>query len=159
MRSSLITCCFALAAAAMPSLVRAENESFDTARAEARRELQLAKLDSRHYWQVEYPRMRHDLNAAIRLTEAEIRRHKALLREYRPFSRFPVGHPLTATIHDLEICLLDAQLRLDALRQERNFLVRFHSDEARLYDLRIVEARRRVIALEGGEVIEISQPE
>jgi hypothetical protein len=134
-----------------------EDNSYAAARAHARRDLQLAKLDSRYYWQIEYPRQRRALHAAIRLTEAEIRCQKLLLREYQPFNRYSVGNPLSLTINDLEICLLEAELRLDELRQERNNLVRFHSDDARLLDLEVLEARRRVIELEGGGVIEISE--
>ena len=160
MRCSPVVCCLALAAVyAMPSTLRAQVDENSTARAAARFELELAKRDSRYYWQIEYPRERRDLNAAIALTEAEIKRHKALWREYRPFNRFSVGNPLSLTIADLEICLLDAELRLNELRHQRNNLVRFHSDEARLRDLRVVEARRRLIELEGGEVIEIGTPQ
>jgi hypothetical protein len=144
---------------AAPASLRAEVDPYAAARADARRDLQFALMDSRYYWQIEYPRQRRELQAAIELTEAEIEWQRALLREYRPFNRFSVGNPLSLTFKDLEICLRDAELRLNELRYERNNLVRFHSDEARLRDLKVLEARRRVIEIEGGEVIEISVPE
>ena len=159
MRCSPVACCLTLAVSlAVPATLRAEIDPYAAARAEVRRELELAKRESRYYWQIEYPRQRRELGAAIELTELEIKRHKALLREYRPFNRFSVGNPLSLTIADLDICLRDAELRLNELRHERNNLVRFHSDEARLRDLRVIEARRRLIDLEGGELIEISLP-
>lgn len=160
MRFSPAACCLALVVVgAAPASLRAEVDPYAAARADARRDLQFALMDSRYYWQIEYPRERRLLNAAIELTEAEIRRHRALWREYRSFNRYSVGNPLSLSVADLEICLLDAELRLDELRHERNNLVRFHSDEARLRDLRVVDARRRLIELEGGELIEIGTPQ
>jgi hypothetical protein len=150
----------ALAAAClMPTGLQAQVDDYAAALTHARIELELAKRESRYYWQIEYPRQRRELNAAIELTEAEIHRHKTLLREYRPFHRFSYGNPLTLTIEDLRICLREAELRLNELRHERNNLVRFHSDEARLRDLRVMAARHRMIELQGGAVIAISLPE
>ena len=54
------------------------------------------------------------------------------LREYEPFSLFYTGQPLFLPAQDLRICVREAELRLEALRDERNNLVRFHSDEGRL---------------------------
>jgi hypothetical protein len=160
MQNSPVVCCLAVAVVYVtPTTLRAEIDQYAAARAEVRLELELAKRESRYYWQIEYPRERRLLNAAIELTEAEIRRHRALWREYRSFNRYSVGNPLSLSVADLEICLLDAELRLDELRHERNNLVRFHSDEARLRDLRVVDARRRLIELEGGELIEIGTPQ
>jgi len=158
MRLPIISFCLALAAlGSCDSIGRAQvvDDSLAAARYEARCELEFAKLNSRHYWQVEYPRRRRALNAVIAQTELEVRAYKELGREYGPFDRFSTGRPLLVPLLDLKACLLDAEFRLEALRHERNNLVRFHSAEGRLLDLRVAEARRRVIALEGGEVIEI----
>ena len=89
-----------------------ENDPNSAELAAARRELVVAKVDARHYWQVEYPRQRRELNAAITLTDAEVRAMKRLLREYGPFSRFSTGQPLFLPIQDLKLCILDAELRL-----------------------------------------------
>jgi len=139
----------------VPELARGQEEVDPFELAAARRELAIAKLEARHYWQVEYPRRRRELNAAIELTDLEIRAMKRTLREYDPFNRFYTGQPLFLPAQDLRICIRDAELRLDALRAERNNLVRFHSDEGRLLDLRVAEARQRVVALEGGGYIEL----
>jgi hypothetical protein len=73
-----------------------------------------------------------------------------------PFEAFDaILRPLLVPLQGLRLQLRDAELRLEDLWQERNNLVRFHSDQARLLDLKVVEARRRIIELEGGGVIEI----
>ena len=118
----------------------------------ARRELELAKTELRHYWQVEYPRQRRHLNAQIDLTEAEIRDYQERLRAYRPFDRYSTGGPFLVTLQDLRMCLLDAELRLRDLWAERNALVRFHSDDWRFLELKVHEARLRVAELEANDV-------
>ena len=126
----------------------AQDETYAEERAAARRELLLAKLELRHYWQIEYPRMRRHLQAQIDLTNAEIRNYKERLREYEPFDRFTVGRPLFVTIQELRMCLLDAEHRLRDLWAERNALIRFHSDDWRLLEMNVHEARLRVAAIE-----------
>jgi hypothetical protein len=118
------------------------------ARTSARRDLELAKMELRHYWQVEYPRQRRHLNAAIELTETEIRDYRERLRQYRPFDRFSLGQPFLVTLQELRMCLRDAELRLEDLWAERNALVRFHADEWRLLERNVNEARLRVAELE-----------
>jgi hypothetical protein len=61
-------------------------------------------------------------------------------------------------ISQMNICMREAELRLDRLRQQRNALIRFHSDQGYLLDQRVAAARARLIELEGGEVIEIGTP-
>lgn len=129
-------------------VARAQDENYAAARAAARRELLLAKLELRHYQQVEYPRLRRHLQAEIDLTEAEIRAYKRQLHEYRPFSRFSVGQPFTVTIEEIRLSLLEAELRLRDLWEERNALIRFHSDDWRFLEMKVQEARVRVVAIE-----------
>jgi hypothetical protein len=107
-----------------------------------------AKMELRHYWQVEYPRLRRHLQAQIDLTEAEIRAYKRQLREYRPFSSFTLGQPFTVTIEELRLCLLEAELRLRDLWAERNALVRYHSDDWRVLEMKVHAARLRVAEIE-----------
>jgi hypothetical protein len=129
-------------------VAHAQDENYAAARAAARRELMLAKLELRHYQQVEYPRLRRHLQAQIDLTEAEIRAYKRQLHEYRPFSRFSVGQPFTVTIEEIRLCLLEAELRLRDLWAERNALIRFHSDDWRVLEMKVHEARIRVAEIE-----------
>jgi hypothetical protein len=117
-------------------------------RMSARRELELAKMDLRHYWQVEYPRQQRNLNAAIELTKCEIQDLQWRLRQYEPFTRFSTGDPFMVTIQNTQMCLREAEFRLRDLWAERNALVRYHSDQYRELELRVHEARRRIIELE-----------
>ena len=149
---------YALAVSSLFCLPESASAQLDPLAAElacARRELVAAKIEARHYWQVEYQRERRALNSAIEFTEAEVRTLRRRLRDYGPFTLFSTGQPLLVTYQDAKLCLLDAELRLRALVDERNNLVRFHSDKLALLELRVAEARDRVIALEGGGIIEL----
>jgi len=149
MRFSPAAICLAIGLLGLlPSSLLAQNDSYYEERAVARRELELAKMELRHYVQVEYPRLRRHLDAEIRLTQAEIRNYKARLHEYRPFDRFSTGSPFTITLQELRMCLLAAELRLRDLWAERNALVRYHSDEWRVLEMVVYEARLRVAAIE-----------
>ena len=152
MRFSPVLLCLAIIAICSPkSILRAEETADLTERINARRELEIAKSELRQYWQVEYPRQRRHLNAAIELTELEIRDLKARLREWGPFSRFTYGDPFMVTIQETQMCLRDAELRLRDLWAERNALVRFHGDEWRGLEWKVFDARLRVAQLEAND--------
>ena len=135
-----------------PELVRAQETPDRIARLSARRDLEVAKMELRHYWQIEYPRQQRQLNAAIALTDAEIRDYRARLRAYRPFDRFSIGQPFLVTLQELRMCLREAELRRRDLWAERNALARFHSDQWRLLEMQVHEARLRVVELEANDV-------
>ena len=149
MKFSPATICLAIGVlGCLPASLFAQSESYFQERAAARRELELAKIELRHYVQIEYPRSRRHLDAQIRLTEAEIRDYRQRLRAYRPFDRFSTGNPFMITLQELRMCLLGAELRLRDLWAERNALVRYHSDEWRALEMVVYEARLRVAAIE-----------
>jgi hypothetical protein len=125
-------------------VARAQVDSYADEIAAARRELQLAKIEFRDYWQVEYPRIRRHLDAQIRLTEIEVRTLKQQIRLYWPFDRWSTGSAVTWPLQDLRTCLLDAELRLRDLRAERGNLVRFRTPEWQALELRVHDARLRV---------------
>jgi hypothetical protein len=148
---------YALALTALTFLPETAFAQTDTLKAEiaaARRELIAAKIEARHFWQVEYPRRRRELNAAIEFADAEIRTLRRQFRSYGPFNTFAYGQLPSIAYRDLSLCLKDAEIRHRMLIDERNNLVRFHSDELQLLELRVAEARDRVLALEGGGLIE-----
>jgi hypothetical protein len=151
MKRLLAIFCLSLLTFLQSSAVFADDAALLSERLAARRDLTFAKLELRHYWQVEYPRQRRHLNAAIELTELEIRNMKQLLRSYDPFDNFITGQPLELTIQELRLCLREAELRLTDLWAERNALVRFHSDDWRVLEMKVQDARMRVIALEPAE--------
>jgi hypothetical protein len=128
----------------------AQGDAAGAARAAARRALETANLELRLYLQVDHPRELRHLDAQIKLAEAEVKAYQERLHEYRPFNKFSTGRPLLVPLQDLRLCLLEAELRLDDLRAERNAVIRFHSDRWRLLELRAYEARARVVELEGG---------
>jgi hypothetical protein len=132
----------------MSSPALAQDEVYEQLRRNARRELQLAKLESRNYLQIEYPRMRRQLDAAITLTDAELRAYNERVRRYRPFDRFSTGSLYQLALQDLRLCILDAELRLRDLRAERNNLHRFRLEEWKTLEMRVDDARARVAEIE-----------
>jgi multidrug efflux pump subunit AcrA (membrane-fusion protein) len=154
-RISLLICCFSMTAVLSVSQLAVADDSLSAARADVRRDLAIAKAEARYYWQVDYPQQQRDLNAAIELTEAEIQATRLQLRQYEPFDHFSVGQPLYMPIQGMRVCLLEAELRLERLRQQRNALIRFHSEQGYLLDQRVADIRSRLVELEGGEVIEV----
>jgi hypothetical protein len=152
MRFSPRIACLTIAAGLLPSSISfAEEAAYVPARIEARRDLELAKVELRHYWQVEYPRLRRQLNAQIELTEAVICDYEERLRAYQPFNRFSTGQPFLITLQELRMCLHDAELRLRDLWAERNALIRFHSDQWRALEMNVYDARIRVAELEASD--------
>jgi hypothetical protein len=148
MRLSPTLFCLTAAVHCLPTIVHAQNDSYANEIAEARRELQLAKIEFRDYWHVEYPRIRRHLDAQIQLTEAEIRIIKERLRMYRPFDRFSTGSAVSWALQDLRMCLLAAELRLRDLWAERSNFIRFRTPEWRILEARVHDARWRVAELE-----------
>lgn len=118
----------------------------------ARRELEIAKIQYRLYWQVDHKREVRELNAAIRLTEAEVDALKERVRHYKRIDEFRYQRPLLETLQKAELALLEAELRLKGLWEERNILRRSFGDRCRLMELQIAAARARVIELERARV-------
>jgi hypothetical protein len=148
MRLPSLPLCFAIAAQFVPTQVLADETNLLSERVTARRELEVAVMELRNYLQVEYPRKQRHLNAAIELTEAEIHDYQVQLREWEPFSRFSIGDPFLITVQNVRMCLREAELRLRDLWAERNALMRFHSDQWRLLEWNVFDARVRVAQIE-----------
>jgi multidrug efflux pump subunit AcrA (membrane-fusion protein) len=152
---SLFACCLSSIAVSSLSQAVFADDGLSAARADVRRDLVIAKAEARYYWQVDYPQQQRNLNAAIELTEAEIRATRLQLRQYEPFDHFSTGQPLYMPIQGMRLCLLEAEQRLENLWQQRNALIRFHSEQGYLLDQRVADIRARLVELEGGEVIEV----
>jgi len=126
----------------------ADGQSLDAVLAEARRALEIAKLELRLYTQVEYPRERRCLDAQIEILAAEVDALTERLREYEKFHRSRTSRPFLTSIQETKLSLLAAELRLKDAREERNTLHRFHPDRSRLFELKVESARARVVALD-----------
>jgi hypothetical protein len=130
---------------------RAQAQFSPAERTAARRDLEQARIELRHYWLVEYPRQRRQINAAIDLTETEIRNLREQLRAYGPFNHFSTGSPFLLTMQRVRMCLQEAELRLTDLQAERNSLLRFHPDDFRALALVVQDARLRVAEIEASD--------
>ncbi len=141
-----IAIAFGLMLASVPS---AWAQTLEEALVVARRQLHIAKLEYRLYRQVEFPRLRRQFDADVQVTRAEIRVLKERVRRFRRYdNNFTYNKPFFSTLQNSEIRLLEAELHLKDLLQERAALTRFRADKFRLYALKVEDARARVIALE-----------
>ena len=126
-------------------------ESLEESVARTRRELEILKIQHRLFWTVEYPRELRELDAAIRLTRAEIDALEERVRHYRRYERDERSRPFGPFWDDrqeAELALLDAELRLNNLSAERLALRRTSGDRARLLELRIAAVRAELADLE-----------
>lgn len=146
MRISLLSLLMAIVVGMLCLTARAQDDAAVVAQIAARRELTQAKNNLRYFWQVDYPRQRRELDAAIEITELELENLECQLRQFRPFTRFSIGEPFPVTVRNLRICIADAELRLDNLRAERNALTRFHSTDFDALAAEVHAARMRVVA-------------
>jgi hypothetical protein len=148
-----IICSIAVVTICGVSSAAAQEQATLQARIAARQELALAKLDLQTYWQIEYPRLRREVNLAIELTKAEIEGNQEQQESLRPFTRFSIGEPFPLTIANLRVCRKSAELRLNDLQAERNMLIRFHGDQFRILEMRVHAARQRVADLEANDKV------
>jgi hypothetical protein len=153
MRSLPVVCVLAFGCICLTSNARSEDQPSLAARLAARHELELAKIDLRNYWLVEYPRQKRELDAAIEITKMEICNNDHMQEEFRPFTRFTIGEPFPITIRNLQMCRQVAEVRLKNLEDERAELIRFHGDQFRALEMKVQEARLRVAQLEGDETL------
>jgi hypothetical protein len=121
----------------------------------ARRDLAAAKIEARLYWQSECQCQKRELDAAIRVADEEVRTARRAIRRYGPFHAFAYGQQPTIEYRNVHLCLAEASARRRRLIDERNALARTHSDQLALLNLNVSAARERLVALEGGGVIEL----
>jgi hypothetical protein len=123
-------------------------QSLDDALLAARRDLEVANIELRLYRQVEFPRKRREFDAQVKIVLAEVDSFKRLVREYKSFNVSRYSNAFLFSRQRAELALLDAELRLKNLREERSAFRRFHTDHCRLYELKVEAARARVLALD-----------
>jgi hypothetical protein len=115
--------------------------------AAARRQLELAQLKLRLYERDEYPRQLGNVERAIVMAKAEVESFRRRVREYEQFDKFTNPGPLLTSLEDARLCLVDAELKLRGLDDERFLLIRSRSDRTRIYQLEIEAAAAQFNAL------------
>jgi hypothetical protein len=121
----------------------------------ARRDLAAAKLEVQQVTQLDFQCRRRELNAAIRVSDEEIRTLRRDLRRYGPFHAFAYGQQPTFQYRNLRLCIAEADASRRLLIAERNDLNRAYNNELALLNLNVSEARARLVELSGGGTIEL----
>jgi hypothetical protein len=65
------------------------------------------------------------LDRQIQRADAQAKSLERLLAEYQSFQKFSIGNPLTLTVEETKLQLLDAKLLAEELREERSQLSRY----------------------------------
>lgn len=104
------------------------------------RELQIARLEQRHYRNVEYPQRVRSLRAEIDYSEHRIDYLRETLDNYRPFTHFRQGSPLTVTIGQTRLALKREELYLRELRERLAREHRYHRAAKRMHAQRVQAA-------------------
>jgi multidrug resistance efflux pump len=137
------------------AVASANDVAYEAEVAAARRDLAAAKIEARLYQHAEYECARRELNAEIRLSDAEVRTLRREFRRYGPFNAFAYGQQPAWGYRNAKLCLAEAEVRRRLLIEERNSLHRVHTDQLALLELHVADARARLVELEGGGVIEL----
>lgn len=155
MRSHFAAIASAIAVVVLPSAAFADVAPYRAELAAARRELAATKIEARLYRNSEYECARRELNAEVQLADAEVRTLRREFRRFGPFNSFAYGQQPAFGYRNAKLCLAEAEVRRRLLIEERNNLHRLHTDQLALLQLRVADARARVVELEGGGLIEL----
>lgn len=99
-------------------------------------EAEIRDLEWRLYERVEFPTRIRRIESELKIGEARLKSLEKLLAEYQSFQKFSTGNPLTLTVEDTRLQILELKVRIDDLREERSLLERYKSDQRRLFELR-----------------------
>lgn len=137
----------------------AQRIASDAEIAAARRELAAAKLEAQLFWNTEYECARRDLNAAIRVSDEEVRTMRRQLKYFGPFNPYAYGQLPEFHYRNAKLFLAEAEARRNLLISERNNLRRTYANQFALLQLNVAAARDRLVELSGGGTIELSASE
>ena len=135
--------------AACPLSISADDAVVAAAVADAQRAVEIAQLRLRLYEREEYPKKRRALDRGIELAQAHLDSAKRRVKEYEQFDKFKYSAPLFISLEDARLTVIELELKLQELRQERFLLIRHHSDRCRLYQLEVEAAAAALKALRG----------
>lgn len=107
----------------------------------ALRDLETALLQLRLYKNEEYPQKLRRFDREIELAQAHVEFYEGRVAEYEQFERFSTGNPLSLSLEEARLGLLQAELKLDELQDDRAMLVRHHPLRCRLFQLQVDAAQ------------------
>ncbi len=113
----------------------------------AERAVEIAELELRRYERVEYPLQLRRLESQIATAKLRVSMHERLLAEYARFTKDGYSSPLILTLERERLALGEAKLRQGDLEKEKLLLVRYRSDQLRLYMLKLEVAQQNLRVL------------
>ena len=103
----------------------------------ARRSLESAQLRLRLYAHEEHPRKLHRLEREIELAQAHVESYRRRVAEY---GQFKYSSALFYSLEEARLGLLQVELKLDELEEDRHLLLRHHPARLRLFQLEVEDA-------------------
>jgi len=104
--------------------------------AAAQRQREIAKLELRLFQRLDFPLRLRQLETEITLTKAELASHKRSVVEYERFTKFKYSSVMFVTLEQARLDVLESELRLKDLIEEKWLLIQHRSDLRRLLELR-----------------------
>lgn len=98
-------------------------------------EAELRDLHWRLYERVDFPLRLRRIDSLLKVEEARLKSLEKMLAEYQSFQKFSTGNPLTLTVQDTELQILETKTQIDDLREERRLLERYKGEQRRLFEL------------------------
>lgn len=99
-------------------------------------EAEVAEIEWRLYERVQYPAAMRRIENDLKLSQARLKSLEKLLVEYQSFQKFSIGNPLTLTVEDTKLQILELKTHIADLREQRLELDRTKSEQRRLFELR-----------------------
>lgn len=109
----------------------------------AARELEMARLRERRYLRVDYPLTIRRLENEIRLARAELGMRVRRIAEYERIAGTHAPQLFLVTLDEERLAVLELELRLETLDEEKLLLQQQHADQCRLLRLQIEAAQDR----------------
>lgn len=110
---------------------------------QAERNVEMARLRQRHYIQSEFPLRLRQLNADMKIVDAEIRLLRKRVDAYEYVShrdRNDYSSPTTVNVRQMENALLAAELEREQVKAERTSLIENDRSRRRLFQLELEAA-------------------
>ena len=105
---------------------------------------EIAALELRLFERLDYPLRLHKLEREIELTDARLASQRRRANEYKQFTKFKYSAPMFLTLEKTRLAVLESELTLKNLEEEKLLLIRHRPALRRLLELRVETASARI---------------
>jgi len=111
---------------------------------DAQNDREIAALELRLFERLDYPLRLHKLEREIALTEARLASHRRRVAQYEQFTKFKYSSPMFVTLEEARLAVVELEMTLENLQEEKSLLIRHRPALRRLLELRMKTANARI---------------